>query len=108
MRGDTVIAQFVQRDSAGTRRSALSRITARKGAQSYHIDPSAKYPDRPSVNYARGDLIVMTMKTGVRSGVDRVDIRGQVDGIQLEASDAQPVDSTKPRPDSLSRARRTR
>ena len=108
MRGDTVVAQFVQRDSAGTKRSALSRITARKGAQSYHIDPSTKYPDRPSVNYARGDVIVMTMKTGVRTGVDRVDIRGQVDGIQLEATDAKAEDSTKARPDSLSRPRGTR
>jgi hypothetical protein len=108
MRGDTVVAQFVQRDSAGTKHSALSRIVARKGAQSYHIDPSTKYPDRPSVNYARGDVIVMTMKQGVRTGVDRVDIRGQVDGIQLEATDAKPVDSTKGRPDSLSRGRGTR
>lgn len=108
MRGDTVVAQFVQRDSAGTRRSALSRIVARKGAQSYHIDPSLKHPERPSINYARGDVIVMTMKQGVRTGVDRVDIRGQVDGVQLEATDAQPADSARPRPDSLPRPRGTR
>jgi hypothetical protein len=49
----------------------------------------------------------MTMKQGIRTGVDRVDIRGQVDGIQLEASDAPP-DSVRPRPDSLSRPRGTR
>jgi hypothetical protein len=108
MRGDTVVAQFVQRDSAGTRRSALSRIVARKGAQSYHLDPSSRHPDRPSINYARGDVIVMTMKQGVRTGVDRVDIRGQVDGIQLEASDAQPADSARLRPDSLPAPRGTR
>jgi hypothetical protein len=53
-------------------------------------------------------VIVMTMKTGVRTGVDRVDIRGQVDGIQLDATDAKPEDSTKARPDSLSRPRGTR
>jgi hypothetical protein len=108
MRGDTVTAQFVQRDSAGTRRSALSRIVARKGAQSYHLDPNSRHPDRPSINYAKGDVIVMTMKQGVRTGVDRVDIRGQVDGIQLEASDAQPTDSTRPRADSLPPPRGTR
>src|SRR6185436_18270190 len=101
-------AQFVQRDSAGTRRSALSRIVARKGAQSYHLDPNSRHPDRPSINYAKGDVIVMTMKQGVRTGVDRVDIRGQVDGIQLEASDAPPTDSTRPRADSLPRPRGTR
>jgi hypothetical protein len=109
MRGDTVVAQFVQRDSAGTKRAALSRIVARKGAQSYHIDPSLKYPERPSINYARGDVIVMTMKQGARTGVDRVDIRGQVDGIQLEASDVTPAaDSLKARADSLPRPRNSR
>jgi hypothetical protein len=106
IRGDTVVAQFVQRDSAGTRRAALSRIVARKGAQSFHLDPSERHPERPAINYARGDVIVMTMKQGVRTGVDRVDIRGQVDGIQLEAADAPPAaDSIKPRPDSLLRQR---
>jgi hypothetical protein len=108
IRGDTVVAQFAQRDSAGTRRAALSRIVARKGAQSFHLDPSPKFPDRPSINYARGDVIVMTMKHGVRTGVDRVDVQGQVDGVQLEASDAAvPRDSLTARPDSLSRARGT-
>jgi hypothetical protein len=109
IRGDTVVAEFVQRDSAGARQAALSRITARKSAQSFHLDPSQKYPDRPSINYARGDVIVMTMKQGVRTGVDRVDIRGQVDGIQLEAVDAsRSADSLAPRTDSLSRVRSSR
>jgi len=107
MRGDTVVAQFVQRDSSGTRRAALSRIVARKGAQSYHLDPDLRHPDRPSINYSKGDVIVMTMKQGVRTGVDRVDIRGQVDGIQLEASDAQQADSARSRSDSLPRQRGT-
>ncbi len=99
MRGDTVVANFVQRDSAGTKRAALSRIVARKGAQSYHVDPNLKYPERPSINYARGDVIVMTMSQAPKGGVERVDVRGQVDGIQLEAGDAPAVsDSTKPQP----------
>jgi hypothetical protein len=105
MRGDTVVAQFVQRDSAGTRRAALNRITARKRAQSFHLDPDPNHPDRPSINYARGDVIVMTMKTGVQGGVDRVDVRGQVDGVQLEAADAPPRDTLAPRADSLQRGR---
>lgn len=109
IRGDTVVANFVQRDSAGTARAALSRIVARKGAQSYHLDPNAKYPDRPSINYARGDVIVMTMSPAERGGVDRVDIRGQVDGIQLEASDASAKpDSVAPPADSLPRQRGAR
>jgi hypothetical protein len=105
MRGDTVVAQFVQHDSAGVKRAALTRIVARKGAQSYHVDPNTRYPQRPSINYARGDVIVMTMKPGVRTGVDRVDVRGQVDGIQLDASDA-PTDSVRAGADSTTRIRR--
>jgi hypothetical protein len=97
MRGDTVVANFIQRDSAGTRRAALSRIVARKGAQSYHLDPNQKHPERPSINYARGDVIVMTMSQAPKGGVDRVDVRGQVDGIQLEAADAAAApDSARP------------
>jgi hypothetical protein len=106
MRGDTVVAQFVQRDSAGTRRAALNRIVARKGAQSFHLDPNTRFPDRPSINYARGDVIVMTMKHGARAGVERVEVRGQVDGIQLEATNAAPAaDSLAPRPDTVPRRR---
>lgn len=100
MRGDTVIARFAERDSAGSRRAVLSRIQARKGAQSYHIEPNQRLPSRPSINYARGDVITVTMKGGpaTGSGVERVDIRGQVDGIQLEAeapaAPAAPADTT--------------
>ncbi len=86
--GDTVVASFVQRDSAGTSRAAMNRIVARKGAQSYHVEANRRYPKRPSINYARGDVIVMTLSQLAARGVERVDIRGKVDGIQLEAADA--------------------
>ena len=97
MRGDTVIARFAARDSAGTRRALLSRIEARKGAQSYHLEANLRAPTRPSINYARGDVITVTMKDGptADSGVERVDIRGKVDGIQLEAeAPSAPPDTT--------------
>lgn len=97
MRGDTVTARFAARDSAGTRRAVLSRIEARKGAQSYHLEPNDRAPTRPSINYARGDAITVTMKDGAAtgSGVERVDIRGKVDGIQLEAAaPPAPADTT--------------
>jgi hypothetical protein len=106
MRGDTVVAQFVQRDSAGTKHAALSRIVARKDAQSFHLDPSPRYPDRPSINYARGDIITMTMKQGARAEVDRVDVQGLKDGVQLEASDVPPTaDSVRTGRDSVSQGR---
>ncbi|HEY7613640.1 MAG TPA: hypothetical protein VH764_11640 [Gemmatimonadales bacterium] len=98
MRGDTVVARFAARDSAGTRRAVLSRIEARKAAQSYHLERNDRTPTRPSINYARGDVITVTMKNGpapAGSGVERVDIRGKVDGIQLEAAaPPAPADST--------------
>ena len=86
MRGDTVIARFTPSDSAGKKRAVLSRIEARSAAQSYHLDRNALAPRRPSINYARGDAITVTMKHTADGGVERVDIRGKVDGIQLEAS----------------------
>jgi hypothetical protein len=104
MRGDTVVAKFTPSDSAGRKRAVLSRIEARAAAQSYHLERNAKAPTRPSINYARGDAITVTMKhaaAGAASGVERVDIRGKVDGIQLEAggdSVRAPADSNPPPP----------
>jgi hypothetical protein len=86
MRGETVVARFATRDSAGTSRAVLTRIEARQAAQSYHLEANQRFPARPSVNYARGDVIIVTMKDGASRAVDRVDIHGKVDGIQLEAT----------------------
>jgi len=100
MKGDTVIAHFTPSDSAGRKRAVLSQIEARAAAQSYHLDKNARVPRRPSINYARGDAIVVTMKHAPDGGVDRVDIHGKVDGIQLEASGdttSAPADSTPAR-----------
>jgi hypothetical protein len=56
-------------------------------------------PSRPSINYARGDAITVTMRNaGDSTGVERVDVRGKVDGVQLEAAtDSTPAagDSTR-------------
>ncbi len=100
MRGDTIVAQFAAADSAGKSRAVLSRIEARKLAQSYHLDPNARSPRRPSINYSRGDVIIVTMRPPLQGGVDRVDVRGKVDGVQLEAASdtvAAALDSAKKR-----------
>ena len=48
----------------------------------------------------------MTMSQAAKGGVDRVDVRGQVDGIQLEAGEAPAApDSTKPKPATPSAGR---
>ncbi|HXE57442.1 MAG TPA: hypothetical protein VNK43_05535 [Gemmatimonadales bacterium] len=82
--GDTVVAQFAQRDSAGTTRSVLRRIEARHEARSFYRVSDPRRPGPPSLNYSRGDRIVVTMKPGDDRAVERVDLYGRVDGVQLE------------------------
>jgi hypothetical protein len=84
MRGDTVLAAFAERDSVGTTRTALTQIEARRGAQSYHLEPSERFPGKPAVNYARGDVITVIMRSDEQRGVERVEVQGQVDGVHLE------------------------
>jgi hypothetical protein len=101
MRGDTIVAQFASADSAGKPRAILSRIEARTLAQSYHVDPTLRSPQRPSINYSRGDVIVVTMRPPGTGGVERVDVRGRVDGVQLEVTS----DSAAAAPDSAAKPR---
>jgi hypothetical protein len=88
--GDTVRAAFVPRDSAGKPRSALQRMEALGHGRAFH-QARPKDGGAPSLNYVRGDTIVITMRPpqageGARGEdtVDRVDVHGHVDGLQLE------------------------
>jgi hypothetical protein len=95
--GDTVVATFAQRDSAGTARSVLSRLQARGSARSYHLERDEKQPDqRPTINYARGDEIVITMRPDGSEKADLVQMRGRVDGVQLEPSSGQAPPAAPP------------
>ncbi len=99
MSGDTVIASFAQWDSAGTQRTRLERLEASGHARSYYRVAEAKVAGGfPSINYSRGERIAVTMKPAGQRGVDRVDLRGQVDGIYLEPIPATAPDSTTPPP----------
>jgi hypothetical protein len=97
--GDTVVAQFAPRDSAGTRRTGLQRLESRGSAKSYYRVAAARPSEIPSLNYSRGDMITVHMKTTADGGVDRVDLLGHVDGVQLEpqraALDTTRSDSTR-------------
>lgn len=85
MSGDTVVASFVQADSAGVTRTTLGTLQATGTARSYYrVASSQKLVLLPSINYSRGDRITVHMKTGAERGVDRVDLRGTVDGVHLE------------------------
>jgi hypothetical protein len=95
MSGDTVTARFAQYDSAGAVKTAVASIEASGTAKSYYrIASTKKGETRPSINYSRGDRIAVQMKSTGNRGVERVDIRGNVDGIQLEPA-ATKADTTK-------------
>jgi hypothetical protein len=96
--GDSVTAQFARQDSAGKPRTVLSRVDARHEARSFYQVRDATRPGRPSLNYARGDRIVVVMRTDSIGGVDRVELRGQVDGVQLEPVTTAARDTTAVKP----------
>jgi hypothetical protein len=111
MAGDTVVARFREREPGDTAKAALERLEARGSARSFRqvYDEGDACP-QPSVNYVRGQTILVHMKPPPEEDVDRVEIFGEVDGIQLEPcavepspadSGAVPVDSTAVSPNSL-------
>jgi hypothetical protein len=83
-----VIATFEAHDSAGSTKAVLTRLVARGSARSYHLDSNEKKKpgERPTINYARGNEIVITMKPDGSETVDLVEVRGKADGVQLEPS----------------------
>ena len=84
--GDTVTADFIRRASAdsGAARSALSRLQGRHAARSFHTAAPSKPGGRPSLAYVKGDAITIVMKAGADEEVERVDVQGQVEGINLQ------------------------
>lgn len=81
--GDTVVADFAQRDSAGTVRTVLERVQA-DGAATAFYRTGGDDPGRPGISYSRADHIVIRMLPGEAGGVDRVELWGSVDGVQLD------------------------
>jgi hypothetical protein len=75
----------------------LTQIEARRGAQSYHLEPSERFPGKPAVNYARGDVITVIMRSGEQRGVERVEVQGQVDGVHLEPVPVAAVPDSAPK-----------
>ncbi|MDH4131151.1 MAG: hypothetical protein OEV95_05015, partial [Gemmatimonadota bacterium] len=69
-------------------------VDARGSARSYYRVAGGGGP-LSSINYSRGDQIIVRMKPAGQQGVERVDIRGSVDGVHLEAIAVQP-DSAAP------------
>ncbi len=108
--GEKVIASFVTRDSAGTKRPALQRMEATGRARSlYRMVQSGQ--GRPSVSYTIADTIIITMKVSPDSvTVDRVFATGSVEGVHLQPALARPdslrADTLRTAVDTTGRRRR--
>lgn len=84
--GDTVVAQFAARDTpqGDSAASSLSRLTARRKARSFRRIEPDRPGERAGLAYTTGDAITVTMKPGGDEKVDRVDVVGKVEGVQLD------------------------
>lgn len=104
--GDTVVARFTERDSAGTTSTVLHQVDAKTAARAHYRTESEGSNER-GVTYSRADRITIVMKTGEKQGVDRVELQGSVDGVQLDPLKpaAVPPDTTQRRPPAGSGSR---
>lgn len=84
--GDTVLAEFTPRPDApaDSAASSLSRLSARAGARSFRRTDPERPGGRPALAYATGDAITITMRPGGEEKVERVDVIGRVQGVQLD------------------------
>ncbi len=94
LRGDTVTARFAKVETDGKAKTVVHRVESWKDASSFYQVYDPARPGVPSLNYARGNRILVLMKDGAEGGVERVEIQGKVDGVQLEPKAAAPRDTT--------------
>ena len=93
--GDSIIGRFVQRSTATGPKSSLQQLEARHNAASfYRMGGTGNPGGRPTLNYARAMKILLIMLVGDSIKVDRVEMVGQVDGMQLQPKIAT-VDSLR-------------
>lgn len=108
LEGDTVVAHFAPADS-GPARSVLRQVDARGRARSFYRVTDRQRPGAPSLSYVRGDHIAVFFRPAGDNGVERVEVRGQVDGVQLEPrpapADSLRADSLRVRADSARQGR---
>jgi hypothetical protein len=87
--GDSVVADFAPRDSAGSDVTRLVGLESRVDAKSFYRSTDkpkdgATPSKAPGLNYARADRIVVHMRDDEKGGVEKVDLFGNVDGVQLD------------------------
>ncbi len=98
LEGDSIVAEFAPAAPDTTKRE-LRSVEARGAARSFYQIHDAKSPGRPSIDYARGDRIRVTVLPG--GTVERVDVVGRADGVHVEpgrppAPDSAAADPTPP------------
>ncbi len=93
--GDTVVAHFVARDSAGTSRAALQRLEAAGDARAYYRLRQTGQA-RASLTYTRARRITVTMRVqdALPIAVDSVFALGVEDGVHLQPVAIRP-DTTR-------------
>lgn len=100
--GEKVIARFVERDSAGAKKTTIRELEAETNARSYYQMAPEKGQLVGSINYTRATKILVTMRiTPDSTTVDRVDARGAVDGVHLQP--AVKRDTTRRRDTTVAR-----
>ncbi len=93
--GETVIARFMARDSAGVKKNTIRELEAQQQARSFYQMAPEKGQTKGSVNYTRANNILVTMRvTADSTNVDRIDAHGNVDGVHLQPAVAK-RDTTK-------------
>ncbi len=99
LRGDTIIALFdtvatAERTNGTGEDARIRELTATGGARSYYqLAARDTGIVEPSVNYVRGDLILVEFRQGE---VGRVTVTGQSEGLYLEPGATAPVNRTQP------------
>ena len=99
--GKTVVATFEDAATRSGTKAVLRKLEARESASSlYRIVKAGAVGGKPSINYAKADLIVLTLQGTDSIKVEKINMHGNVDGMQLEPSVVR-RDTTRPRPDSI-------
>ncbi|HET9065827.1 MAG TPA: hypothetical protein VFN22_08440 [Gemmatimonadales bacterium] len=110
MTGSAIVATFADHDSAGTVVSRLTRILATGSATALFARSVIREgAPSPTINYTRGDTIIVEMHVGDSTGVREVRAyRGSqpVDGVQLERASLRPHGTALPARGTAERERR--
>ena len=102
--GESIVARFEEATVGTEQKAVLRRLEAKQSATSfYRIARSGPSGTRPSINYSRADRIVLTLQGTDSLKVEKVEMTGHVDGMQLEPQSAARADSLRARRDTLPR-----